>query len=526
MTTVEKMSRDRVNGFLRAVGTEIRNGADEPVILTGWGLGNWLLCEGYMWRAGGNADRPRRIEQAVRELAGSEYAENFWKKFRGNYVTERDIARMAELGYNSVRVPINWRVLMADEPGIIWLEDGFKLIDDLLDRCENYRLYVFLDLHGAPGGQTGANIDDCVDDFPRLFTDEDSWRKGIALWGEIARRYADRWIVGGYDLLNEPIRPDDGRKPCAHLVPRLARFYDEAIAAVRVHDKRHMFSIEGHNWATNPAIFNHDYDPNMLIHFHRYATNPDEGAINEWLALSERWQKPLWLGESGENTPEWFAALYPLCARNGIGYNIWPWKKMDCTNSPYSVKMPKNWNKFIEYTSGGDRPSYAEAQAMFDEYLENMLIENCVENPNVSASVRREPGCSLRATDFDSGHGRSKVDAFSGYRRGSGLRIVEPAVYPEKRFGFDCRWDATKLALDAGEYADYTFYKSSANSTISIEFAEDSSGEVEVFRDGASLGRVKASGTTAPLGLSAADEFVIRIKAVSGQTVIERIIYN
>ena len=95
-----------------------------------------------------------------------------------------------------------------------------------------------MDLHGAPGGQTGANIDDCVDDFPRLFTDRDSWDKALALWGELARRYRDRWIVGGYDLLNEPLRPDDGRRPCQYLLPRLRDFYIEAIAEIHRHDQK------------------------------------------------------------------------------------------------------------------------------------------------------------------------------------------------------------------------------------------------------------------------------------------------
>jgi len=114
---------------------------------------------------------------------------------------------MAELGYNSVRIPLNWRVFMEAEPGLLWKEDGFRLLDRCIDWCEEYKLYAFLDLHGAPGGQTGANIDDSVDNVPRLFIDSDSWFKGIKLWERIAERYKDRWIVAGYDLLNEPIAP-------------------------------------------------------------------------------------------------------------------------------------------------------------------------------------------------------------------------------------------------------------------------------------------------------------------------------
>ena len=61
MTTREKLSRERVSGYLRARGREIVNEKDEPIILSGWGLGNWLLPEGYMWKAGPRGDRPRRL---------------------------------------------------------------------------------------------------------------------------------------------------------------------------------------------------------------------------------------------------------------------------------------------------------------------------------------------------------------------------------------------------------------------------------------------------------------------------------
>ena len=207
-TITEKMSRSRVDGFLRAEGKIMVNGRGEEVLLTGMGVGNWLVPEGYMWRFEGKYNSPRRIEGLVKDLCGSAYAANFWQRFRKNYITEKDIQAMAEAGFNSVRLPINWRILMEDEPGITWKEEGFLLIDRFVDWCEKWRLYVILDVHCAPGGQTGSNIDDSVDDIPRLFTDtrSDSWDKAIELWCEIARRYKDRWIVAMYDFLNEPCR--------------------------------------------------------------------------------------------------------------------------------------------------------------------------------------------------------------------------------------------------------------------------------------------------------------------------------
>ena len=79
---IAAMRRDRVYGFLDTKGTKLVNGRGEEVLLTGWGLGNWLLPEGYMWLAGGRMDRPRGIEQVIREVAGVDYAKGYWKKFR------------------------------------------------------------------------------------------------------------------------------------------------------------------------------------------------------------------------------------------------------------------------------------------------------------------------------------------------------------------------------------------------------------------------------------------------------------
>ena len=186
------ISRNRVKGFLDVQGRRIVNEDGEDVLLAGWGLGNWLLCEGYMWGAEDvpRFDRPRRIEAVIEELAGKAFAERFWKQYRDSYITQGDIRLMAEMGYNALRVPINARLFLQEGPGIHFLEEGFQLLDRLIDWCEEYRLYVFIDLHAAPGGQTGANIDDSVDNVCRLFADPDQFEKGLALWERLAQRYA------------------------------------------------------------------------------------------------------------------------------------------------------------------------------------------------------------------------------------------------------------------------------------------------------------------------------------------------
>jgi hypothetical protein len=475
----EAFDRKRVKGFLRADGRKLVNADGEEVLLVGWGLGNWLLCEGYMWLAYDNRgfDRPRVIEQVIRDLTGSAYSEKFWKAFRDNYITHKDIARMASLGYNSVRIPINWRILMDDEPESIgFKEDGFALLDRCLDWCEAEGVYAFLDLHGAPGGQTGDNIDDSHDNLPRLLMDRDYWDKGIALWEELARRYRDRWIVGGYDLLNEPIRTLRYDYPDVdYLVPELIRFYEEAIQAIRKIDRKHLFSIEGHHWATDPAVFYKKYDDNMLIHFHRYGCPPDMSAFREYFALGETLDTPLWLGETGENSNEWYAALYNTAFELGIGINVWPWKKMDRANSPYSIKKPKNWDALLAYTAGGKKPGKAEVIAMLDEYLENMKLDNCVENAAVNTAIFRQAPCTLRATDFDQlpGKGRSfsgirREPCLYGYQKDSGMAIrLEEGKDPRKETGW-ARWGIYTLEVGEKEFASYTFYDIEPGTALSL----------------------------------------------------------
>jgi hypothetical protein len=537
----KEMDRSLVDGYLRASDRNVVNEKGEIVLLNGWGLGNWLLCEGYMWLSHSKRfDRPKLIEKVVRELTGSVFSEYFWKEFRERYITKEDIRLMAELGYNSVRIPFNWRILLEDEPGLNWIDEGFALLDSCIDWCEEYGLYAFPDMHGAPGGQTGANIDDCVDDLPRLFMDKDSWDKAIAIWEKIAARYVNRWIVGGYDILNEPIRPPrEGIVDCDHLIPELVRFYDEAVAAIRKHDDKHMLSIEGHCWSTKIDIFNKRYDDNMLIHFHRYGCLPDLNSFKEFLDVSKSFNQPLWLGETGENVLEWFTAMYPLSADLGIGYNIWPWKKMNTVNSPLSVNKPAQWEKITGYAEGGPRPSYEEAQAILREYLENMLAKNCTHNTAVTRYCLRQPGCIVRGTDFDlfpgvgvSYSGIRKGNGQSQYRSENGMEIKTGREKESKRRGsFDCGWDSLTLELKQGEFAVYTINDTSGRGHVALELAvmEDSLVYIstgDTLLETIDLKASKDIITTKGILLPEAEKVQIKVTVQKGVIQIDKVIFS
>src|SRR5690606_36143428 len=101
---------------LSAVDGRIVDDAGAPVMLRGVGLGNWLLPEGYMWTfEPPGPQSPRQIEALAADLVGPERAAVFWAEFRQRFIADADLARIAAEGLNHVRLPINARVVQADD---------------------------------------------------------------------------------------------------------------------------------------------------------------------------------------------------------------------------------------------------------------------------------------------------------------------------------------------------------------------------------------------------------------------------
>src|SRR5260370_26098753 len=114
--------------------------------------------------------------------------------------------------------------------------EGFKLLDRLILWSRAEGLYVILDLHAAPGGQTGANIDDS-DGYPWLYQSPQEQEHLIAIWRRLATHYRDEPAVLGYYLLNEPIPPFPKLAP---LNSSLEPVYKKLSGEIRTVDARHI----------------------------------------------------------------------------------------------------------------------------------------------------------------------------------------------------------------------------------------------------------------------------------------------
>ncbi len=498
----DKYSRDRVRGFLHTDGRRIVNGDGETVILRGWGLGNWLNPEGFM--IGGSPlmdprmdprmfalprrfDRGRMMIPTVRELCGTAYAKEFEHRWIHEYVSEEDIKLMAELGNNSVRVPFSSRLLLDEEPGIHFNEDTFQMLDQLLDWCEKYRVYAILDMHGAPGGQSGLACDDGIDNRTHTYEEPESRLRTILLWEHIAERYKDRWIVGGYDFLNEPISGPDMEER----IDEVQALYDDIITGIRKYDRNHLLTIEGEVFSGGTRMFEHDFDPecnNWCIHTHFYGFSPERKDLYRYLDASLRHNVPVWIGEGGSDLTG-NAIYYDIASEFDMGFSVWVWKSAmdEDGNGAGLVKypLPKNWAPVKAFIAeGGPRPSYEESKKIFDEMLENMKPEYRVVDEERSRYLLRKGSFTLPAVGFDDpeethrSNGWIYGNAF-GYRPESGMKMVlKPGALPPAFHSFmggprrpdpTESWRSLCLELRTGEFVQYSIRHAEAGQTVEIE---------------------------------------------------------
>ena len=369
-------------GFLHNVDGEIVEGNGEPILLRGFGLGGWLVPEGYMlhnqaWIAG--FESPTEIENHVIDLIGVDAAENFWDLYRENYVAQADIDQIAEWGFNHIRVPFHYKQFY-DSTGTE-TPMGYAIIDELISWCEPYNMYIILDMHCAPGGQNGGPISDS-DGTARLWLEESNKELTIQIWKEIATYYSDNTLIGGYDLINEPVLPGGVS------LEEFKQLYVDITNAIREVDTNHLLFIEGNWYGTDFAGLTPPWDENMSYSFHKYWGQTDLSTIQSYINMRNNYGVPLWMGESGENSNHWYYEVFKLLEENNIGWNFWTHKKVDKITSPFSAYVSPQYQIVIDYLSGNSsQPDPNIAGMGLTSFANSLKIENCLLRRGVVAAL-------------------------------------------------------------------------------------------------------------------------------------------
>ena len=386
------------NLFLGIKNQHVITPDGKPFLIQGINLGNWLNPEGYMFLFK-DVSSYRLIDQAFREMVGSDFTDQFWKAFKNNYITREDIAYIKQTGMNSIRLPFHYKSFTEEDyMGLKSNQDGFARIDSVIKWCKEEGLYIILDMHDAPGGQTGDNIDDSYG-YPWLFESEESQQLFCEIWEKIANRYKDEPAILGYDLLNEPIATHFNNKEeiNKHLVP----VYKKGIEAIRSVDKNHIILLGGAQWNSNFTMFDEKaIDSKMMYTCHRYWCDTLQTNLQDFVDFRTKVNLPLYMGETGENTDEWVGAFRRLMERNNMGWHFWPYKKMEKTSCMVRINKPANWDLIIQYTQQprnnfneirAARPDQALVKQAMLELLENMKFANCLKNPGYIEALGMKP---------------------------------------------------------------------------------------------------------------------------------------
>jgi aryl-phospho-beta-D-glucosidase BglC (GH1 family) len=152
---------------------------------------------------------------------------------------EEDFQMIHELGFNFVRLPMDYRYWIVDNDWERIDEEKVKLIDQAVAWGKKYNIHVQICFHRAPG-YTVANPPEKTD----LFTDADAQRVCAKHWAFFARRY--KGIPNeevSFDLFNEP----GEQSPESYA--KVARLLIEAI---HKEDPNRFIIADGRKWGGEP----------------------------------------------------------------------------------------------------------------------------------------------------------------------------------------------------------------------------------------------------------------------------------
>ncbi len=382
------------NGLLRVSGKNIVDADNTNVLLRGINLGNWLVNEAYMMNTPSSTmglEREMRIEM-LNVLGGDQTKlDAFYAAFHTNYVQKIDIDKIDEWGMNSIRLPLDETKLGTyNSTTQVYTinEKGFAQIDSVLKWARPHNIYVILDMHRLPGGGHAA-----MDEFWASATLQDHF---VAAWRVIANRYKNDDLVAGYDLINEPnhdFADNNLNKPLLNILKR-------ATTAIREVDNRHIVFVEGNGYSWDFRGLKVPWDANMVYAFHKYISSWQVGDydVNEMVALRNGTNRPVWNGETGENSNLWLTNMAKRYEAENIGWSVWPAKKFGSVVGPLAVPISplyaalcNYWNYKADTTKPYvAKPSAADAYTALMAQAELCKFANCTFRKDYIDAIMRQ----------------------------------------------------------------------------------------------------------------------------------------
>lgn len=175
---------------------------------------------------------------------------------RAEYMQEKDFAKIAEMGFDHVRIPID-EEQMWDEQGLKHLE-AFRLLHQGIEWAFQYDLKVIVDLHVLRSHHFNYDND-------QLWKDPEAQAKFWGFWEQLSEelsKYPNHLLA--YELMNEAVADDseDWNKLIA-----------KGIETVRQREPLRTIVIGSNRWQmvyTFPELKIPENDTNLILSFHFY----------------------------------------------------------------------------------------------------------------------------------------------------------------------------------------------------------------------------------------------------------------
>ena len=268
-----------------------------------------------------------------------------------NFITETDFKQIADLGFDHVRIPIDYNVIQ--NPDGTMRPDGLGRIDAALALCDKYGLRAVLDLHKTPGYSFDAGEKEAG-----FFESESYQERFYWIWETLAEWFGGMSDRVAFELLNEVTE--------ARYLPAWKRISRECVSRIRQYAPDTVVLLGSYNWNSAKTVPELDapYDDKMVYNFHFYEPHvfthqgaywmpelqntrmayADCGASEQWfedflapaVEKAEKEHCELYCGEFGvidivppEEAVKWFRDLHKVFERHGIAHAMWSWKQMD-----------------------------------------------------------------------------------------------------------------------------------------------------------------------------------------------------
>lgn len=238
----------------------------------------------------------------IQAFCSSQKGFNLLGKFDNNWSNEgfkeKEFQAIQNLGFNFVRLPIDYRTYTLSGNWNFFVDNPVKNIDDAIAWGEKYNVHVCLNLHRAPGYCVNSTHNLPANQQLDLWTDEEAQNVFTNHWKFFAERYKDIPPARlSFNLVNEPsnVTEED-----------YVAVMKKAITAIHNITPERLIFIDALNYANeillslkdipNVAQAIHSYQPFQLTHYKA-----------GWVNGSDLWPVPQW----------------PVLAINSYLYGTW-----------------------------------------------------------------------------------------------------------------------------------------------------------------------------------------------------------